>query len=181
MSVRSCCRKRCSLANITQVGSLALGTQIVIGALLPVFLLEYSGVDPHLLTGVDFKTLSGGDDVRVNLLDILPSGTQTVDLTQLALLTTVPLLTNAIASYVLVPLSIAVGRRPVLLFASACTWAGGIWAGLSNSLTMHLAARVLQGVGVGAVEAVVPLVVQDLMFIHRRNTAMSVIFLSQVS
>jgi MFS family permease len=110
---------------------------------------------------------------------VLPIGVQPPDLTRIALLATLPLLANGMASYLLVPLSIAVGRRPVLLLAAACAWAGGLWAGFSPSLTQHLAARSLQGLGAGAVEALIPLVVQDMVFIHQRNKAMAAIVSSQ--
>lgn len=57
--------------------------------------------------------------------------------------------------YFLVPLTIAIGRRPVLLATGAMTWCGGFWAGYSHSLNSHLAARAFQGLGAGAVEALV--------------------------
>ena len=56
------------------------------------------------------------------------------------------------SSYFLVPLSIWLGRRPVLLFAGAVAWAGGLWAGFSTSLESHLAARCFQGLGAGTVD-----------------------------
>jgi predicted MFS family arabinose efflux permease len=87
---------------------------------------------------------------------------------------------NGISSYFLVPLSIAVGRRPVLLVCGVLVWVGGFWAGASNSLASHLGARAVQGIGAGAVEALIPLIVQDIMFIHERSRAMSVIWTAQV-
>ncbi len=95
------------------------------------------------------------------------------------MLATIPLLSNGIASYFLVPLSIALGRRPILLLVGACAWAGGLWAGLSSSLEEHLVARAVQGLGAGAVEALIPLIIQDMVFIHQRNKAMSTIVSSQ--
>lgn len=96
------------------------------------------------------------------------------------MLATIPLITNGIASYFLVPLSIAIGRRPVLLLTAVLAWAGGLWAGLSTSLDSHLAARAMMGLGAGAVEALIPLIVQDMVFIHQRNRAQSAIVASQV-
>lgn len=96
------------------------------------------------------------------------------------MLATVPLITNGIASYFLVPLSIAVGRRPILLLTAVLAWSGGLWAGLSTSLQSHLAARAMMGLGAGAVEALIPLVVQDMVFIHQRAKAQSTIVASQV-
>lgn len=162
------------------VGSLALSAEVIIGALLPVFLLEYSGVDPRTLNDVDFVAASGGS-ININPLSVIPEGVEPAPLEKVTFLATVPLLANGIASYFLVPLSIAVGRRPVLLFAGACAWIGGLWAGLSTSLDSHLAARAMQGLGAGAVEALIPLVVQDIVFLHQRNKAMSAVVSSQVS
>lgn len=98
---------------------------------------------------------------------------------KVALLASLPLLMNGIASYFLVPLSIALGRRPVLLFVGVMAWAGGFWASYSTSLPSHLAARAFQGLGAGAVEALIPLIVQDMMFIHQRNKAISLISAGQ--
>lgn len=98
---------------------------------------------------------------------------------KVALLASIPLLVNGIASYVLVPISIGIGRRPVLLFAGACAWAGGLWASFSNDLNTHIVARCFQGLGAGTVEALIPLIVQDMMFIHERNRAIASIGASQ--
>ena len=102
-----------------------------------------------------------------------------MDIGKVSMLATIPLLSNGIASYFLVPLSIALGRRPILLLVGACAWAGGLWAGLSSSLEEHLVARAVQGLGAGAVEALIPLIIQDMVFIHQRNMAMSTIVSSQ--
>ncbi len=162
-----------------QVGSLALSAEIIIGSLIPVFLLFYSGVDVRILNTADFKTISGGSASGVNPFAIIPPGVMPADIGKISTLATIPLLTNGIASYFLVPLSIAVGRRPILLIAGTCAWAGGLWAGLSTSLDEHLIARAIQGLGAGAVEALIPLIIQDMVFIHQRNKAMSTIVSTQ--
>ncbi len=148
---------------------------MAVAGLLPVFLLEYSGVDPtSVLKDPNFHSNPG------NPLSVVPAGVTPIPLTQLTLLSTVPLLANGIASYFLVPLSIAIGRRPVLIATATCSWAGGFWAGASQSLNQHIAARVLHGLGSGAVEALLPLIVQDMVFIHQRNKAIAAIFATQV-
>ncbi|KAH9887514.1 major facilitator superfamily transporter [Xylariomycetidae sp. FL2044] len=177
-------RKWLILGVICFFGALALSCETAIGSLLPVFLLEYSGADPRaVLRDTDFRRLladkPGG---KLDPLDILAAagvaGT-TSSLQRVALLVTVPYVGNGLASYLLVPLSIAVGRRPVLLLTAALAWAGGLWAGCSGSLAAHTAARLLQGLGAGAVEALLPLVAQDLVFIHQRNRALAAILTSQ--
>lgn len=60
-----------------------------------------------------------------------------------------------------------------MLLAGLLAWVGGFWAGQSGGLTNHLAARCFQGFGAGAVDALIPLVLQDLMFIHQRNKVMA--------
>lgn len=91
------------------------------------------------------------------------------------------MLSNGFATYLLVPLSTAIGRRPVLILTSTFSWAGGFWAGASTSLQSHIAARVFHGLGSGAVEALLPLIVQDFTFLHQRNKALAAIISSQVS
>jgi len=171
--------RRCH-SNQCAVGSIALAAELVITGLLPVFILEYSGVDPRILNSVDFVAQTGGNGLALlNPLAVVPPGVRPAPLDKVALLVTVPLLTNGVASYFLVPLSTAVGRRPVILFAAVCAWVGGLAAGFSNSLTGHIAARAVQGLGAGAVEALIPLIVQDMCFIHQRNKAMSAVLASQ--
>ncbi|KAI6351107.1 hypothetical protein MCOR25_010137 [Pyricularia grisea] len=170
-------RKYLAVSIVCFFGALALTAEVVIGGLIPIFILEYAGVDPHYINQVDFTDRSRGPPGSP--LTVLPKGVRPPDLGRITLLVTIPLMTNGIASYFLVPLSIAVGRRPILLLASTCAWAGGIWAAMSTSLNSHLAARALQGLGAGAVEALIPLVVQDMFFLHQRNTWMSVVVSSQ--
>ncbi|ORY63847.1 major facilitator superfamily transporter [Pseudomassariella vexata] len=171
-------RKWIAIGVISFFGSLALAAEIIIGSLIPVFLLEYSGVDPHTLNTFNFAASSGGS-INFNPLSVIPPGVTPAPIEQVSMLATIPLLTNGIASYFLVPLSIGIGRRPVMLLMGVCAWVGGLWAGLSSSLYSHLAARALMGLGAGAVEALIPLIIQDMMFIHQRNKAMSTIVSSQ--
>ncbi|WQF86760.1 Putative major facilitator superfamily, MFS transporter superfamily [Colletotrichum destructivum] len=172
-------RKWTAIGALCFFGSLALSAEIVIGGLLPVFILEYSGVDPHIINTIDFKAQSGGSGLKLNPMSVVPPGVKPASLDEVALLATMPLLANGIASYFLVPTSIWIGRRPVLLFAATSAWAGGLFAAFSKSLHQHLLARALMGLGAGAVEALIPLIVQDMVFIHQRNKAMSAIVSSQ--
>lgn len=155
------------------VGSLSLCADFVVGGLLPVFLLEYSGVDPKpVLKHADLKG-------NPSPLAIVPAGVVPISLYQVTLLSTLPSLGNCVASYFLVPLSLAIGRRPVILAASMCSWIGGFWAGYSTSLQTHLMARVLHGIGSATVEGLLPLIMQDMVFIHQRNRAIAAILACQ--
>lgn len=168
-------RKWAAVASMCFFGSISLAAEIAIAGLTPVFLLEYSGVDPA--STLKHADLKGNPDP----LAVIPPGVQPVSLAQVSLLATIPLLSNGFATYLLVPLSTAIGRRPVLILTSTLSWASGFWAGASTSLTSHIAARVFHGLGSGAVEALLPLIVQDIMFIHQRNKAVAAIIAAQVS
>lgn len=169
-------RKWSAIATLAIFGALALSAEAIVGALVPIFVLEYAGIDPKILGSLDLSALSvttpGGKPADpLQLLNNLGGP----PLVKVNLISTLPTLVNGIASYFLVPFSIAYGRRPVLLFAGLMAWAGGLWAGFSTSLDSHIAARVFQGFGAGAVEALIPLVLQDMLFIHQRNKAFSLV------
>ncbi|KAK3904236.1 major facilitator superfamily domain-containing protein, partial [Staphylotrichum tortipilum] len=172
-------RKWAAIGNLCFFGSIALSAEIIIGGLIPLFLLFYSGVDVGILNIADFRSISRGSATGVNPLAILPPGVIPADIEKVSMLATVPLLSNGIASYFLVPLSIGIGRRPVLLIAGAFAWVGGFLAAASSSLDVHLVARAMQGLGAGTVEALIPLILQDMVFIHQRNKAMAAIVSSQ--
>lgn len=95
-------------------------------------------------------------------------------------MSSLPILIVGLSNYVLIPLSIIFGRRPVILFCGLLSWVTCIWAGKSGGLNDHLAARSIQALGAGAVESLVPFIVQDMSFIHQRNRAIGVIWASQV-
>ncbi|KAK1986123.1 major facilitator superfamily transporter [Colletotrichum cereale] len=171
-------RKWTAIGALCFFGSLALAAEFIVGALVPVFVLEYSGIDPHILSQIDIGALNKPGEVNLDPVKVL-AGLGGPPLYQVALLASVPLLVNGLSSYLLVPLSIAIGRRPVLLLSGLLAWTGGLWAGFSQGLGSHLAARCFQGFGAGAVEALIPLIIQDMMFIHQRNQAISSVGASQ--
>ncbi|KAK1965076.1 major facilitator superfamily transporter [Colletotrichum sublineola] len=171
-------RKWTAIGALCFFGSLALAAEFIVGALVPVFVLEYSGINPHILSQIDIGALNKPGEVNLDPIKIL-AGLGGPPLYQVALLASVPLLVNGLSSYLLVPLSIAIGRRPVLLLSGFLAWTGGLWAGFSQGLGSHLAARCFQGFGAGAVEALIPLIIQDMMFIHQRNKAIASVGASQ--
>lgn len=177
---------------------MAVAGESAIGSLLlPIFALEYAGIDPHLIRQTNTTTTAGVNatvtlaELLVSQIDrpvdvLLPTGTVLPAASQIALLAMVPLLVAAAAGYVLVSLSVAVGRRPVLLLAGASTWAGALWAGFSTSssalspLVQHVAARGVMAVGASAANVLVPLVAaHDLVFLHQRHMALAAVMASQ--
>jgi MFS family permease len=73
-----------------------------------------------------------------------------------------------------------VGTRSAILFESALTVAGIAWAATSQGadlgLKSHLAARCVAGISVSAAESLVPLILQDMNYIHVRNARLAIIW-----
>jgi MFS family permease len=61
------------------------------------------------------------------------------------------------------------GKRPGFLFSMICAFGGTIWGGTATSYNSLVGARVLQGLGISALESVMYAVVGDLYFVHERG------------
>ncbi|CAK7212211.1 hypothetical protein SCUCBS95973_001372 [Sporothrix curviconia] len=185
-------RKWAAIVAMSMFGALAVATEVANGSLLaPVYALQYAGASPNAIQNATFalSTDSASVNLTAALGPLLPTGASLLPAGRIDMLSTIPLLTAAAASYVQVPLSVAVGRRPVLLVASLCAWIGALWAGLSSNgldaslpasvasaFQQHLGARALVGLGSGTVNALIPLVAaHDLVFLHQRHMALAVV------
>lgn len=95
-------------------------------------------------------------------------------------LATYPTLCGGVAAIIGVITARWIGTRPVLSFSAALLFFSTIWAcvsdGKDRGLYSHIAARCFVGLGSGAFETVVPLIVQDLNYIHRRNTLIALVW-----
>lgn len=170
-------RKTLAIGFLCFFGAMAAAAELILGAMLPVFVLEYAGMDPKIL-----KVLSenGGLPKGSDPLQYLSELPNAPPVWHVYLLGSLPVLMMGVANLFLVPLAISVGRRSVVLACGVMAIAGAIWAGFSQSLGSHLGARCLQALGAGTVESLLPFVVQDMVFIHQRNTAISGVFAAQV-
>lgn len=170
-------RKIVALFFLCFFGAMAAAAELILGAMLPVFALEYAGIDPSaFLKLVDnIGGLPGGAD-PLKTLSELPGAPP---IWKVYLLASLPVLMMGVANLALIPLAIAVGRRSVLLVCGIVAIGGAIWAGNSHSLGSHLAARSVQALGAGTVESLIPFIVQDMVYVHQRNTYMSGIFAAQ--
>ncbi|ORY67310.1 major facilitator superfamily domain-containing protein [Pseudomassariella vexata] len=148
-------RKWAAIAALCFFGALALAAEATIGSLVPIFVLEYAGRNPKSLSSITHGSHKPGQ-INLNPLSVL-DGIGGEPISKVSLIASLPIIVNGVASFILVPLSIAVG----------------------TSLNSHLAARVCQGFGAGAVEALIALIIQDVMFIHQRNKAISLVGASQ--
>ena len=122
------------------------------------FILEYGGVDPKILGTGDLNNLGAPGRTLDDVMNEIEASGQAPPTWQVSLLATAPMIINGLASWILVPLSIAVGRRPIILLCGALAWAGGIWAASSSTLEGHIAARCFQGIGAGTIDALIPLI-----------------------
>ncbi|KAJ5474994.1 hypothetical protein N7539_008060 [Penicillium diatomitis] len=85
-------------------------------------------------------------------------------------LMTYPTLTMGIGNLIGMPLAIAVGRRVVLLVATAIMVIGAILCAYADNFEHHLAFRMLIGLSAGQSEALIPMITQEIFFLHERST-----------
>ncbi|KAF0641965.1 hypothetical protein FPSE5266_01628 [Fusarium pseudograminearum] len=87
---------------------------------------------------------------------------------QVVLLITLPTLFIGLGNYIILPLSLAFGRRPVFLISTVVLFASSIAAAIQNSYNGHLASRIIQGIATGASESLLPLMLTEVTFLHER-------------
>ncbi|KAK1991323.1 major facilitator superfamily transporter [Colletotrichum falcatum] len=157
-------------------GALAAAAELILGAMLPVFALEYAGIDPKLLKSL---TSGGGLPANTDPLKYLSALPSAPPIFEIYLLASLPVLVIGLSNLVLVPMAISAGRRPVVLTTGILAIVGCVWAGNSRSLPSHLLARCVQAVGAGTVESLIPFILQDMIFVHQRNSWISGVFAAQ--
>nr|POF17598.1 putative mfs-type transporter [Quercus suber] len=156
-------------------GALAASAELILGAMLPVFALEYAGIPSHDLIWITQGGLpEGGDPLKT--LESLPNAKP---IWEIYLLASLPVLMIGLSNLILIPGAISCGRRPVILLCGVLAIGGAIWAGFSQSLGSHLGARCVQALGAGTVESLIPFIIQDIVFVHQRNTWISGVFAAQ--
>ncbi|WZH44346.1 major facilitator superfamily domain-containing protein [Fusarium acuminatum] len=87
---------------------------------------------------------------------------------QVVLLITLPTLFIGLGNYIILPLSLAYGRRPIFLVSVVVLFASSIAAATQNSYYGHLVSRILQGIATGASESLLPLMLTEVTFLHER-------------
>jgi Major Facilitator Superfamily len=78
-----------------------------------------------------------------------------------------------VGNFLFVPMSLALGRRPMAIFCSILMTGSIIWAAKSTSFNSHLGARCLQGLTAGISDCLLPLIVLDITFLHNRGMWMT--------
>lgn len=155
--------------------------------MIPVFIFEYSGLDPKLLNQmgamgpVPAPPPGPHGHKSADMAKAFPTVPGAPSAQRISLLGSLPSLFVGLANFFTIPLANAIGRRPVMLLSAALSFLMLPWAAKSTSLESHLAARCFQALGTGAVESLVPLILQDMSFIHERNKYIALLWASGVS
>lgn len=75
-----------------------------------------------------------------------------------------------VGNLICMPLALAVGRRAIYLASLVVMILGGLLAAYSTDYNWHLGARMVLGLAAGNSEALVPMMIQEIHFIHERST-----------
>lgn len=90
----------------------------------------------------------------------LPQGHTVNEIVQLL---TLPSLFVGLGNFLIMPMSLAFGRRPTFLISITCLLGATIGSAAQNSLNAHLACRIIQGLCTGATESVRQTQVNDFL------------------
>lgn len=82
---------------------------------------------------------------------------------------TYPTLFMGIGNLIAMPWAFTCGRRPVFLASMVLLIGAGIWCQCSQSLGSHIAGRNIMSLAAGQSEALSPMIVQEIHFLHERG------------
>lgn len=99
--------------------------------------------------------------------DTPSDGASYADITALM---TYPSMFMGVGNLVFMPLAMAIGRRPVYLFSCLLLVVASIGAAYVRDYNTHLAVRMVLGLAAGQSEALVPMMIQEIHFLHERST-----------
>jgi hypothetical protein len=68
-----------------------------------------------------------------------------------------------------VPISSSFGRRPVYLFSQLINFGTSIWRAKANSYGSFMGACIVNGIGAGPAETIMPEIIADIFFLHDRG------------
>ncbi|KAI4715911.1 MFS general substrate transporter [Aureobasidium sp. EXF-10727] len=84
-------------------------------------------------------------------------------------LMTYPTLFMGIGNIIGMPFALGVGRRIIILMSTLILVVGAILCATAKSYEWHLAARCMVGLAAGQSEALVPMITQEMYFLHERS------------
>lgn len=89
-------------------------------------------------------------------------------------LVTWPAFFMGVGNLISIPLAYAVGRRPIYLASTIILAFGCLWCAESKSLESHIAGRDVMSIAAGTAEALCPIIVQEIFFLHQRGLVIAV-------
>ncbi|PYI19020.1 MFS general substrate transporter [Aspergillus violaceofuscus CBS 115571] len=98
---------------------------------------------------------------------------------QVVWLSTFPSLFVGVGNYIILPLALVCGRRPIMLITTVVLLGSLIGCALSQNWGQHLGFRILMGFTTGATESLLPLMLAELTFVHQRGTIYGIYWASQ--
>ncbi|KAJ5698060.1 hypothetical protein N7462_000065, partial [Penicillium macrosclerotiorum] len=106
----------------------------------------------------------------------IPQGHST---TEVVWLGTFPSLFVGIGNYLILPMGLVYGRRPVAIVSILVLLLSTIGCALSQTWEQHLGLRCLQGLATGATESLLPLMLSEVTFVHQRGLVYGVYWATQ--
>ncbi len=92
-----------------------------------------------------------------------------VTVTKASYLFSINLLFLGLGNLFWIPLSLKIGKRPVLVLCAIIFFVSSIWSAVAKSWGSLLGARIIQGFAASSVEGLGPTVIGDLFFVHERG------------
>ncbi|OAG03860.1 MFS general substrate transporter [Paraphaeosphaeria sporulosa] len=148
----------------------AMGT-VTITDMEDVFLIPAPSADPRdPLNMTNLGLVSGfGGLLTFYIPGYAAKGADYADITALM---TYPTVFMGIGNLICMPLALAVGRRPVYLGSLLVLIGGAVLAAYSEDYNWHLGARMILGLAAGQSEALAPMMIQEIHFMHERSTSL---------
>ncbi|KAJ5633503.1 hypothetical protein N7528_001345 [Penicillium herquei] len=119
-----------------------------------------------------------GGVISFYIEEYVAAGKSTAQISQLM---TYPTLFMGIGNLIGMPAAIAIGRRIVILTSTLILIVGAVLCATAKSYEWHLGARMLLGLCAGQSEALVPMITQEIFFLHERSRGLMLQQAIQVS
>ncbi|KAK3299481.1 major facilitator superfamily domain-containing protein [Chaetomium fimeti] len=98
------------------------------------------------------------------------------DLADVVQFTGVAILVLGFSNFIWVPIMVCFGRRPVAILSTLVCLGSAIWRARATSYDSFMGACILNGVGAGPSETLMPQVVADVVFLHDRGKYQTLYF-----
>ncbi|KAI1430027.1 major facilitator superfamily domain-containing protein [Xylaria sp. FL1777] len=119
--------------------------------------------------------LAAGPTIAIvaTAIDFFPGADPSYSVSRVAYFFTTTALAQGTSNFIWVPLANKYGRRPVYILSYAIYFAAVLWLIFERHFAAFLVGRILLGFGSGAAEALAPLTIADIFFLHERGTIMA--------